>query len=207
MKIVVIGLGIQGYKRIKYLKNDEIITVDPYNLKADYRNIKKVPLDDFQAAFICTPDDQKFELALYCLKNKKHVLVEKPLLIKKDSNLKVLARVAKKNKVILYTAYNHRFEPNFIKMKNLIASKKLGKIYLCRMFYGNGTAQLVKNSYWRNKGAGVLPDLGSHLLDTSKFLFENNLGKFKIISANKFENSSYDLVIIGIYDCNSMIEL
>jgi len=207
MKIAIIGLGVQGYKRIRYLKNDHIVTVDPYNLKADYKNIKKVPLEDFQAAFICAPDDQKFELALYCLKNKKHVLVEKPLLIKKDSNLKILDRVAKKNKVTLYTAYNHRFEPNFIKMKNLIASKKLGKIYLCRMFYGNGTAKLVKNSYWRNKGAGVLPDLGSHLLDTSKFLFEGNLGKFKIISANKFENSSYDHVIIGNYNCNLKIEL
>ena len=104
MKIAIIGLGVQGYKRIRYLKNDNIVTVDPYNLKADYKNIKKVPLDDFQAAFICTPDDQKFELALYCLKNKKHVLVEKPLLIKKDSNLKILDRVAKKNKVFRKTS-------------------------------------------------------------------------------------------------------
>ena len=30
------------------------------------------------------------------------------------------------------------------------------------MFYGNGTARLVRNSDWRDHGAGVLDDLGSH---------------------------------------------
>ena len=45
----------------------------------------------------------------------------------------------------------------------------LGGIYRCRMFYGNGTARLVRDSAWRDDGAGVLPDLGSHLLDTARF--------------------------------------
>ena len=39
------------------------------------------------------------------------------------------------------------------------------------MFYGNGTARLVRESAWRDAGAGVLPDLGSHLLDTARFWF------------------------------------
>ena len=44
------------------------------------------------------------------------------------------------------------------------------------MFYGNGTARLVRNSYWRDQGNGVLSDLGSHLVDTSKFFFDD-IGK------------------------------
>ena len=39
------------------------------------------------------------------------------------------------------------------------------------MFYGNGTARLVRDSAWRDQGTGVLPDLGSHLLDTALFWF------------------------------------
>ena len=69
-----------------------------------------------------------------------------------------------------------------IRMKKLIKSKKLGKIYSCRMFYGNGTAQLVRNSPWRDKSTGVLNDLGPHLLDTCEFLFGNKLGYFKLTS-------------------------
>jgi scyllo-inositol 2-dehydrogenase (NADP+) len=54
-------------------------------------------------------------------------------------------------------------------VKKIIESGKLGNIYSIKMFYGNGTARLVKNSKWRDKGYGVLPDLGSHLLDTINF--------------------------------------
>ena len=37
------------------------------------------------------------------------------------------------------------------------------------MFYGNGTSLLVKSSPWRDKGSGVILDIGSHLLDTLIF--------------------------------------
>ena len=54
-------------------------------------------------------------------------------------------------------------------MKALLESGELGRVYRCRLFYGNGTARDVRNSPWRDKGAGVLTDLGSHLLDTVLF--------------------------------------
>ena len=85
--------------------------------------------------------------------------------------LERLAELARSRRAICYTAYNHRFEPHFIRMKEAVESGILGRIYLCRMFYGNGTARDVRNSPWRDRGAGVLPDLGSHLLDTALFWF------------------------------------
>src|SRR5262249_46389432 len=99
--------------------------------------------------------------------------------------------------VVCYTAYNHRFEPHFLRMGDLIASGVLGRIYSCRMFYGNGTAQLVRESQWRDEGAGVLPDLGSHLLDTCRFWFGRIEDNFGIISVNRFENRAPDHVVIG----------
>ena len=207
MKIVIAGLGVQGKKRLNYLINDQVITVDPYNDDSNYSSLKEVPLKLYNAVFICTPDNTKYELILYCLKNKKHVLVEKPLLFRDIKKIKNLEFLAKKNKVVLYTAYNHRFESSFIKMKKIINSKKLGKIYSCRIFYGNGTAKLVNASSWKNKGLGVLPDLGSHLLDTCNFWFGKNIGNFKIISANKFENKSYDHAVIVNKKSKLRIEL
>ena len=55
-------------------------------------------------------------------------------------------------------------------------------IYSCRMFYGNGTARLVRDSAWRDQGAGVLPDLGSHLLDTCRFWFGDIGDGFQFVS-------------------------
>ena len=66
-------------------------------------------------------------------------------------------------------------------------SKKLGKIYSCRLFYGNGTARLVRNS-WRDKKSGVILDIGSHLLDTCLFWFGKKTGNFKLRTFHKFEN-------------------
>ena len=81
-------------------------------------------------------------------------------------------------------------------MHNLIASGQLGAIYRCRMFYGNGTARHVRHSAWRDQGAGVLPDLGSHLLDTAKFWF-GDLGKdIQVVSADCFENRAPDHVVM-----------
>jgi len=65
------------------------------------------------------------------------------------------------------------------------------------MFYGNGTARLVRESGWRDRGAGVLPDLGSHLLDTAIFWFGAPLGTLHLVSADRFENKAPDHVIIG----------
>ena len=79
--------------------------------------------------------------------------------------------LARENRAVCYTAYNHRFEPHFVRMRDVDRVGRLGEIYRCRMFYGNGTARLVRDSAWRDQGAGVLPDLGSHLLDTALFWF------------------------------------
>ncbi|MDZ4677708.1 MAG: Gfo/Idh/MocA family oxidoreductase [Oligoflexia bacterium] len=201
MRVIVVGLGIQGHKRRAIAGKDVIGVVDPVNPNADYKNIKEVPLDKYDAALVCTPDQPKFELLHYLLSNKKHVLVEKPLLTENQNQLVELQQLAEKNKTTAYTAYNHRFEPHFINLKKCIESGILGKIHMAKFFYGNGTARDVRNSVWRDKGDGVLPDLGSHLLDTANFLFGDLRNReFKPLSFDCFENKSYDHVHFGTRD-------
>ncbi len=196
MKAIVVGMGVQGVKRKKSLKNDFICSVDKFK-KSNFQTIQKVPLNIYDTVFVCVPDNEKFEIIKYSLKNKKNVLVEKPLITKKKSDLIKLQNLAKKNKLILYTAYNHRFEPNILKLKNLIDNNKLGKLYSCRIFYGNGTSKLVNKSKWRDSGLGVVTDLGSHLIDLCIFWFGKNLKKLQILKLNNFENKSPDQALIS----------
>lgn len=197
MRVVIVGLGIQGRKRLAIAGPDAVASVDPVNREADYRNLSDVPLGGYDAALVCTPDDAKLELLSYLLENGKHVLVEKPLLAPDTAVLERLAELARSRRAVCYTAYNHRFEPHFIRMKEALESGILGRIYLCRMFYGNGTARDVRNSPWRDRGAGVLPDLGSHLLDTALFWFGQIDAPFAVWSAARFENRAYDHLIFG----------
>ena len=207
MKVIVVGLGVQGHKRQKFAGADFVASVDPFNQDAHYRSIRDVPLSDYDAALCCTPDKPKYEILSYFLENKKHALVEKPLWVEDAGQIARIETLARQNGVVCYTAYNHRFEPHFMQMRELIASGELGRIYSCRMFYGNGTARLVRNSEWRDKGAGVLPDLGSHLLDTCRFWFDDLDDHFDIAAVNCFENRSPDHVVIGNEHGSRRIEL
>lgn len=207
MRVVVAGLGVQGYKRRNFAGADCVATVDPVNPEADYLALPEVPLDGYDAVLACIPDQPKLELLSYCVAHGKHVLVEKPLRVDRESDLLELERKAREAGVVIYTAYNHRFEPHFVRMRDLVASGELGKIYSCRMFYGNGTARLVRESGWRDKAAGVLPDLGSHLLDTCRFWFGDISPDFAVVAANNFENRSPDHVVIACEGQVPRIEL
>jgi scyllo-inositol 2-dehydrogenase (NADP+) len=160
MRVVVVGLGVQGRKRTAIAGAEVVATVDPVLPDAGHRRIEDVPLDTYDAALLCVPDAPKVELLTYLLRNGKHALVEKPLLSEHDGDLAALAELAAKTGAVCYTAYNHRFEPHFVRMRDLIHSGKLGRIYTVRMYYGNGTAAQVKASPWRDTGTGVLFDLG-----------------------------------------------
>ncbi|MBO6784087.1 MAG: Gfo/Idh/MocA family oxidoreductase, partial [Alphaproteobacteria bacterium] len=198
MRVIVVGLGTQGYKRQRVAGADCIATVDPVNRDADVSAVADVPLDSYDAALVCTPDGAKYGVLEHLLTNGKHVLVEKPLLTDENGSLSQLKEMSEASGTVLYTAYNHRFEPHFVAMKRLIESGKLGRIYSLRMFYGNGTARLVRDSAWRDEGTGVLYDLGSHLLDTCLFWLgaEHLQAPFVVRAAHRFENRSFDHVVV-----------
>jgi scyllo-inositol 2-dehydrogenase (NADP+) len=197
MRVIVVGLGVQGNKRRQSAGRDCIAAVDPVNTDAQFRDIKDVPLALYDAALVCVPDEPKVEVLTYLLSNGKHALVEKPLWAADDHLIERLERLARANRLVCYTAYNHRFEPHYVRMRNLIASGDLGKLYRCRLFYGNGTARLVRESTWRDQGAGVMPERGSHLLDTARF-WVGELGEdFQIISSDCFENRAPDHVVFA----------
>ncbi len=206
MRVIVVGLGIQGRKRLAIAGLDAVAAIDPVVADARFRTVEEVPLADYDAALVCTPDAAKLEVLSYLLARGKHVLVEKPLISPDSRTLETLGELAASNGAVCYTAYNHRFEPHFVRMKEAIASGALGRVYLCRMFYGNGTARDVRNSPWRDKDAGVLPDLGSHLLDTALFWFGRLDAPFEIWSADRFENRAFDHITIGARG-NPVLEL
>jgi predicted dehydrogenase len=158
--------------------------------------------DSYDAALVCTPDEPKITLLTHLLGHGKHVLVEKPLHAECEEELQELEDLARKTGAVCYTAYNHRFEPHYVRMHDLMRSGALGRIYRCRMFYGNGTARLVRDSAWRDQGAGVLPDLGSHLLDTCRFWFGDVGEDFRLVSVSRFENRAPDHVVVA---CDSVM--
>jgi len=198
LKLAVIGLGVQGKKRMAIARQDLAVTVDPVQPEAQYKDIEAVPLREYDATLVCTPDAVKIPILHYLLSHGKHALVEKPLITDDRDQLRELDRIAKTNNVVCYTAYNHRFEPHIANLKRVLNSGRLGKIYSASFFYGNGTARDVRDS-WRDQGFGVLPDLGSHLLDIILFLFGPLEGSCARWRSDRFENRAYDRFSFGFH--------
>jgi scyllo-inositol 2-dehydrogenase (NADP+) len=196
MKLAIIGLGVQGRKRRAVAGDHVRVVVDPV-APADYRRVEDVPLERYEAACVCVPDQEKLPLLRYLLGHGKHVLVEKPLLVE-PGEIRELQALARARRLVCYTAYNHRFEPHIMRIREVLLAGTIGPVYLARMFYGNGTARDVRNSPWRDHGLGVLPDLGSHLLDTALFLFGPLSGSSRVWSLNRFENKAPDHVLFGL---------
>ena len=193
MSNLIIGFGVQGKKRLKFLKNKKnTIIVDPVLKEANYKNIHHIKnIRKFKKAYICTPESEKYKTIKYLLENKKHILVEKPLTLSVIENRKI-EKLIKKKKSTLYVAYNHRFEPHIKTVKEIIEKKEIGKIYSVNLYYGNGTARLWKNS-WREKNKySIIDDLGVHLLDTFLFWFNFLPKKYKSIIKQNNELKCYD---------------
>lgn len=196
MRLAIVGLGIQGRKRRAIAGENVAAVVDPVVADASYRTILDVPLDLYDAAMVCTPDDSKFEILKYLITRGKHVLVEKPLL-SLGGRVQELAELAQRHQVVCYTAYNHRFEPHVARAKAVIEAGTIGEIFRARLFYGNGTARDVRGSPWRDRGAGVITDLASHLLDLCTFWFGRPTSAIELIRASRFENKAPDNAVLA----------
>lgn len=210
MRTIVVGFGVQGAKRKRIAEDVSgkavVAVVDPVSPEATTKSLESVPLDHYDAAFVCTPDEAKNPILRYLLQHGKHILVEKPLLFKDAQEIETLIGLSQQHKVTCYTAYNHRFEPHFVKMKEVIESGFLGKIYNVSLFYGNGTARLVKQSPWRDQGQGVLADLGSHLLDTFLFWFDRKDYDFSLVKAHCFENKAFDHFMFASHQSDPFVQ-
>lgn len=170
MKVAIVGLGNQGIKRLRIAQSEVVCTVDPKNPQAMFRELNEIKDLDLDAAILCLPEKEKVMAIRFFLGLGCNVLVEKPL-TGNNEVLEILKKEFAQRGLVLQTGYNHRFEPHFCTIKEIIASEQLGTLYKLNMHYGNGTASLVKDSIWRDQDLGILPDLGSHLLDLIAFWF------------------------------------
>lgn len=89
--------------------------------------------DDIDAVSICTPPELHAEFAIGAAEAGKHVLVEKPLSTSlKDAE--EMIRAARKNDIILTTGFMKRFDPGFIKVKEVLEEGIIGRPNFVRLY-------------------------------------------------------------------------
>jgi scyllo-inositol 2-dehydrogenase (NADP+) len=177
--------GVKGMELACILERRGTRAQERYPQVRVARTVEELLADkQIQLCVIATPNDSHFELAKACLRAGRDVVVDKPFApsLKESEELVQLARERGR----LITVYqDRRWDGDFFTVKKLVASGRLGKIaeYECR--YDRFRPEPKANA-WRERagqpGAGVLFDLGPHVIDQALVLF----GEPQTITASAF---------------------
>lgn len=138
------------------------------NLKR-YDTVDQLIADgDIELVVVNTPNFTHFEFALKALTAKKHVLVEKPFCVTSKEAKELFAEAKKVGRCIL-PYQNRRYDSDFLSVKSVLDSGKLGSLVEVHMRYDRYRhhigPKIAKET--RVPGSGLLYDLGPHLLDAT----------------------------------------
>ncbi|MGA8622656.1 MAG: Gfo/Idh/MocA family oxidoreductase [Candidatus Sulfotelmatobacter sp.] len=127
-----------------------------------------------QLCVIATPNDSHFELARACLLADRDVVVDKPFTPTLPESQELVRLAAECGRLI--TVYqDRRWDGDFHTVKKIVESGKLGSVaeYECRY---DRFRLAPKANAWRERpdqpAAGVLFDLGPHVIDQALVLFD-----------------------------------
>src|ERR1700691_6447450 len=139
---------------------------------------------EIQLCVIATPNDSHFEFAQACLLAGRDVVVDKPFAPTLKESEELVRLAAERGRLI--TVYqDRRWDGDFGTVKKIVESGRLGTVveYECR--YDRFRLEPKANA-WRERadqaGAGVLFDLGPHVIDQALVLF----GEPRAITASAF---------------------
>jgi scyllo-inositol 2-dehydrogenase (NADP+) len=177
--------GVEGMELACILERRGSRAGEKYPTVRVARTIDELLSDStIQLCVIGTPNDSHFELARACLLAARDVVVDKPFaptLTESDE----LVRLAKEHGRLITVYQDRRWDGDFQTVEKIVHTGVLGKIaeYECRF---DRFRLEPKRNAWRERadqpGAGVLFDLGPHLIDQALLLF----GEPQTITASAF---------------------
>lgn len=121
---------------------------------------------------IATPNTSHFTLAQQALLAGKHVVVDKPFTIT-SAEADELISLASRLNLLLTVHHNRRWDSNAQTLRKVIASQLLGQLVELEIHYDR-FRNYFRPGAWReeeNPGAGILYDLGAHMIDEVQCLF------------------------------------
>ena len=149
---------------------------DTYNAPYFFTDLEEMANSpDIQAVYIASPNSVHFQQTLTFLKNKKHVICEKPI-FSTSAELATAYQTAEENGVYLFEAIRNIHTPNFKILKdNLQRAGKLRSTMLPYIQYSSRYDLFLKgeepNIFSAKYSGGALVDLGVYPLYLAVGLF------------------------------------
>lgn len=163
-----------GYSLDAVVERNSDLAAGKYPGIRTYRSLEALLAeDDIELVVITAPNDTHHPYAKACLEAGKHVVVEKPFTIRSSEALE-LCRLSERKGRICSVYHNRRYVADFLTMRDILQQGMLGELHTFTAHYDRYRPDPRTYGFWREfpePGAGVLYDLGSHLIDQSLVLF------------------------------------
>ena len=206
--VAIIGYGYWGPKLARNFQNSNhfkvkyIIDNSKKNLfkaKIDfplakiYKNYNFLKKNSVDLVVIASPTKSHFIIAKYFL-NKCHVLVEKPLSMSLRE-VKLLEKISKKNKKLLFVDYPFLFSGSISYINNAIKSRKYGNLLEIESFREQAPIRNDSNVVW---------DLAVHDISILNYLLKQNPRKCNSLKIKTTNRSLADTAYLNLIYKNKL---
>src|SRR4030065_484877 len=183
VKIGVIGTGRIGKVHIATLVQNvpqaDVVAVADVNLTSanevakafgitsvftSYADVLNHP--DVEAVAICSPTDTHARYIVEAAKAGKHIFCEKPVDLSLDI-IKGAIDAVQKAGVKLMVGFNRRFDPNFLKIKQLVMEGKIGEPHILKITYRDPAPPPAEYSA---TSGGMFMDMTIHDFDIARYI-------------------------------------
>jgi predicted dehydrogenase len=165
----VLRTQFAGYAYYFYDTNSEAAATMAQSLKGQAVSLENlISKSDF--IIITTPPHTHYELLIAAIKPGKRIVCEKPFLLKSNEALRIV-ELSRTENAQVFAAHMRRFFAAPLLARNFLATGLLGKVNNVDVFEGGRFTYHSHSGYhFTSPLGGVLPDTGSHSLDTLLFV-------------------------------------
>jgi scyllo-inositol 2-dehydrogenase (NADP+) len=166
--------GVAGMELACILERRGSLAHEKYPQVRVARTLDELLSDEtIRLVVVATPNDSHFDLAKACLLAGRDVVVDKPFApTMKESD--ELVRLATERGRLITVYHDRRYDGDFHTVQKIVASGALGEVVEFESRFDRFRPE-AKPGAWREHadqpGAGVLFDLGPHLIDQALILF------------------------------------
>ena len=197
------GFELLGsWERSKKLIHQDFPSVKSYSTLEDLLE------DDVDLVIVNTPVETHYEYAKQVLLAGKHAIVEKAFTTT-VAQAEELAAIAKEKGLKLAVFQNRRWDSDFKTVQKIITDNSLGEIVEAEFHFDRYNPLLSPKQHKEtaNSGAGILKDLGPHLIDQALCLFGLPQSVFADIRITREHSLVDDYIDILLYYSNFRVRL
>ncbi len=201
VRIGIVGSGNIAHRfanAVKNVKNAQLVAVasrtkenadkfgDEFNIPCRFSSYEAMAASDtIDAAYIAVPHSGHKDCSILMMRNKKHIICEKPLAVNKKECDEMIA-CAKENGVLLMEAMWSSLVPGTLKMQEIVKSGILGDIRCVegKFCYTMDEDEMDHHVLKNENGGGSLLDVGIYCLNFAKWYLGTDIESFSAYSDN-----------------------